>query len=232
MFGHEWRRQLNGTSNPQVGVVVFFSGLVLSWAKSWSSPPPPPSPAHSKGSPERLDWADVADEPDAAWDVNEEPPRARRESLWEEAEIEGLDVTERAERWEPGMERVARELLDGKEDRLKAVSEALTGMGRASGFSNSFRRGSAFSLLHHLLGADTGQHDIVSARDSDSDSPDSPLASDGRHLAAGIGGDSSGFGLGGAGAARPEMTQRSPKAQRMHRDGPCPLLPPPSGPRK
>ena len=187
---------------------------------------------HLKGPSPRAVWDEEAGwDQDAAWEADG-PSRARRESLWEEAEIEGLDVTERAERWEPGMERVARELLDGKEDRLKAVSEALTGMGRASGFSNSFRRGSAFSLLHHLLGADTGQHDIVSARDSDSDSPDSPLASDGRHLAAGIGGDSSGFGLGGAGAARPEMTQRSPKAQRMHRDGPCPLLPPPSGPRK
>ena len=165
MFGHEWRRQLNGTSNPQVGVVVFFSGLVLSWAKSWSSPPPPPSPAHSKGSPERLDWADVADEPDAAWDVNEEPPRARRESLWEEAEIEGLDVTERAERWEAEAESEPPTLM-----RLRSP----------------VRRGNAMSLLGHLLGRGLDQRDA--GRDTDGRA--SPLEmGDADAASVGIGGD-------------------------------------------
>lgn len=134
--------------------------------------------------------------------------RPRRESLWEEAEIEGLDMTERTPRWD-------------------AAKEACAGQNRT--FCTSFRRNSAMSLLHQLLGQDGAADDGAAPRDRDEGHVSPRETTDPNAVSVGIGGDAVGFGAGGGAGA--EMTLRSPKNQRLAH-GACPLLPPPSGPRK
>jgi hypothetical protein len=131
-------------------------------------------------------------------------PRSRRESLWEEAEIDRLDFKERTGRWE----------LDGIEQGRTPQSTRL---------GTQFRRGSAMSLLHQLLGQDQDTESCglgvgcedgrVSPCETTTDTTVSICT-----------------GVGASGSAGTEVTLRSPKNMRGSM-GSFPLLPPPSGPR-
>ena len=100
----------------QLGVVIFFSGLLISWANSWSAPPPPRSPSvRAKGSPQHEQWDESESE------IEDLEQRPRRESLWEEAEIEGLDVGERTEPWDPDAQEEPASLV-----RLRPAAPRVT----------------------------------------------------------------------------------------------------------
>jgi hypothetical protein len=195
-------------STLQAGIVVFFAGLFISWASSWSSPPPAPSPAQrSKESPEgREVWEEL---PAGDVDVVKSPqprkaalPRSRRESLWEEAEIDRLDFKERTGSWE----------VDSIEQgRTPPLTRSLGGQ---------FRRGSAMSLLHQLLGQEQGSESGGVGWEDGRVSPCEAIAHSTVSICTGV----------EACAVGTEVTLRSPKNMRGSL-GSFPLLPPPSGPR-
>jgi hypothetical protein len=189
-----------------VGIVVFFAGLFLSWASSWSSQPPAPSPApRYKESPAgREVWEELpAGDVEPGWYADGVVVRSRRESLWEEAEIDRLDFTERTGRW-----------------GLDCIDQGKTPQSARS-IGGTVRRGSAMSVLHQLLGQDQGaeiggpgsgwEDGRVSPRER------TPQAA----VRVYIGGDGSGGGT--------EVTLRSPKCRQLQESGNF-LNPPPFGP--
>ena len=194
---------------PQAGIVVFFAGLFISWASSWSSPPAPSPALRPKESPAgRETWEELpAGDEESEWIADGGLVRSRRESLWEEAEIDRLDLTERTGRWE----------LDSTEQGRTPQS--------TRGPGSPFRRGSAMSLLHQLLGQEPGTDSEGggAGREVGRVLPRETNAQDSVSVC--TGGD-----LNGGCSAGQEVTLRSPKFRQLH-DSCTFLNPPPFGPR-
>jgi hypothetical protein len=151
-------------------------------------------------------WEEVSDgQDDSGWNADGELVRSRRESLWEEAEIDRLDFTERTGRW-----------------GLDSIEQGRTPLSNLGG---SFRRGSAMSLLHQLLGQDQSTEEGVAGREDGRVSPFAATA----HTTVSIctGGDAVSSCAPGT-----EVTLRSPKCRQLPGQDSCIFLnPPPFGPR-
>jgi hypothetical protein len=191
MLAIAWSDESSGCNRPscapaarQLGIIIFFTGLLLSWGSSWSPRQARPLSPRVKGSPDREVWdEDESGEEQGAemhWPDKEGAPRPRRESLWEEAEIDGLDVTERTPRWDG----------EGPDGSFQPTRFLPVGHGHGHGHGHgSSRRASAMSLLDHILGHDAARED---GRDED---PVSPRArADSVSVATGTGGAAHGSG--------------------------------------
>ena len=130
--------------------------------------------------------------------------RSRRESLWEEAEIDGLDLRERTDQW--------------------GIDSIQQGWAPQSARSrrDSFRRGSAMSVLHHLLGQDQSTEGVESGLENGGvlESPRDVAPPAGTTVSISR----------EAGAVGTEVTLRSPKSRQLQ-DSCTYLKPPPIGPR-